>query len=319
MYEEEALELGKVALFRVFGLNVYPYALLLVLGAVIALLMALYRARQGHAAADAVLTFGMLAIPLSVILGRLVYCGLRLAELTDFGIGYIFRLDYGGFSMVGVLLGVLLAGVLTRAITGQRLGGLWDAVVPGLLIMLSVARFAEGATANGIGLEVSVDAFKFMPLARLDFYDEYVYSIHFFEGLTDLAVGVYAQTVRRETPGHAAGIGVTVAAAAQVLWECLRRDDVPIVSFVRVNMVAAGVVLLAILIIALRRLDWPWTGKAVMTAAFLLGAAVVGAMEFAVDGKILYWLPYWACYLADAIAVTGMGWVCVRTLNAACE
>lgn len=319
MYEEETLELGKVALFRVFGLSIYPYALLLVIGAVIALIMALWRAKKLRVSQEAVLTFAMLAIPLSVLLGRLVYCGLRLAEVTDFGVGYVFRLDYGGFSLVGVLLGLLLAAGLTRRLNGERMGSLLDAVVPGLIILLAVARFAEGATANGIGLEVNVDAFKFMPLARKNFYDEYVYAIHFFEGVTALIVGVYAQTVRRETPGQAAGIGVILVSAAQILWECTRRDDVLIVSFVRVNMVAGGVVLLAVLILSVRRLDWPWTGKTLVFLGFFLCMGVVAAMEFAVDGKILYWLPYWACYLTDALAVAAMGWLCVKVLNAACE
>ena len=36
-------------------------------------------------------------------------------------------------------------------------------------------------------------------------------------------------------------------------------------------------------------------------------------------GKILTFLPDWLCYLIDALCVTWMGYVTMRTLNAACD
>ena len=319
MYEEEMEEVVDKALFRIFGLQVTPYALFMVLGAVMALFLARRRARRVGVTGDAVLFFAMAAIPLGVVLGRAVFCLCRIVDVYDFGISYIFKLTYGGYSIMGVFAGVLLAAWLVRRLGLAAFTDVLDAVMPGLLIMLAMARFGEGSTMNGTGPEVSAAALQFMPLARRGMYGEYTYAVYMGEALTALIAGVYTQAMDRRPRGETAGTALIIVCAAQILWEGLRRDQVLKFDFMRWVMVVSALTLLTILLLSLRRLDWPLGGKALTLGGLFLLAGVVMAMEFFADGKVIQTIPLWVCYLCEALSVTGMGWLCLRTLRAACE
>ena len=306
-------------LFSLFGLPVYPYAVMLALGAVIALVMALLRAKKTGLTASAVLTFAVLALPLGVVFGRALYCLCRPGETVDYGLGYIFRIDFGGFSLMGAVVGVLLAAWLTKIIEGVPFRAVADAVTPGLLVMLAVARLAEGATTNGIGVDVSIEALRFFPLARPDSYDDYCYAIHMGEALTALAAGVYTQAMPRRALGLVAGYGAIALSAGQILWEALRRDEVLIFSFVRITMVFFAVALLVLLILGLRRSGWSAGRKARAGVLFFLGIVLVGMNEFFAESKLISFIPAWLCYLTDAVVVTGMGLLTGRALRDACK
>ncbi len=317
--EETFFDPGVTPVFRLFGMPVYPYSLLLVLGLITGLILALRKAKRCRVPADAILTFAMLGLPLGLIMGRLIFCATRLVELMDLGIGYLFRVDYGGFSLMGVTFGIVLAAVLVHRIYDIRFADLLDAVMPGLLIALAFARFAEGSTTNGTGPEIGLTGLCFSPLARQDLYGDYTFAVNMGEALTALIAGIYIMVADKPVSGQSAATGVIITAAAQILWESARRDEVLIISFVRYVMVFSALILLLILILSLRQLDWPWTGKALVILVLFLPAGIAGAMEFAIEGKILAFLPNWLCYLIDALCVTFMGWVTLRTLNAACE
>ena len=319
MYEEEMEEVVDKALFRVFGLEVTPYAMFIVLGAVLALILALRRAKRIGVTADTVLMFAMLAVPLGLVLGRAVFCMCRIVDVFDFGFSYVFKLIYGGYSIMGVFGGILLAAFLTKKIEYVAFTDVLDAVMPGLLIMLALARFGEGSTMNGTGPEVMSPALQFMPLARRGMYGEYTYAVYMGEALTALIAGVYTQCMDRKPRGEVAGTALIIVCAAQVLWESARRDQVLKFDFVRWVMVVAALVLLAILLLSLRRLDWPLGGKIITVAGLFLLAGVVMAMEFFIDGKFIQTIPVWVCYLCDALCLTGMAALCLKTLRAACE
>lgn len=305
--------------FKFLGMPVYPYALFMTLGAALALVLALLRARRTGFSANAVLLYAVLAIPLGVVLGRAVFCLCRLVDVMDFGFGYIFRIDYGGFSIMGVVAGVALAGFITKLITGERFLDVMDTVLPGLLILLAVARFAEGSTMNGTGPEITNEALQFAPLARQGLYGEYTYAVHMAEGLTALIAGVYTQSMGKRARGLVSGTGAIIACAGQIVWESARRDEVLTISFVRYVMVFAALILLLVLIFSFRRIDWPVAGKALIVAGFMLGVVLCGLMEFFIDGKFLQNVPIWLCYLIDSLCAFGMGWLCLRSLRAACE
>ena len=130
----EFQELTKPALFTLFGRDVTAYALFLTLGVLIGVLMSINRAKRTHYDVNAALLFPVLAIPLSVIFGRLVYCLCSIVLLLDNGFGFIFRIDYGGFSIMGVTIGLALAALLTAKIEKVSFLDPLDCVVPGLLM-----------------------------------------------------------------------------------------------------------------------------------------------------------------------------------------
>lgn len=316
--------MGPQALFTLFGMPVYPFALMVTLAAVCAVFMAVKRAKAIRVGQGPALLFAVLAIPLSVIFGRLIFCLCRIVDVLDFGVGYIFRIDYGGFSVIGVTAGLAIAAWLTCLIEKVRFLDLCDSVVPGLLLVLAVARFAEGSTTNGTGPEVSVAALQFFPVARQGLYGEYTYAVHMGEGLTALIASVYTQTlglgVRGQynaRRGYATGMGVIIAAAAQIVWESARRDEVLKFDFIRYGMVFAGVMLLCVLIPSLIRCNWSVRKRVGAVAVFALLIVVCVMMEFFIDGKIIQDMPIWLCYLIDTLCACGIATICARMLRSA--
>ena len=229
----EFQELTKPALFTLFGRDVTAYALFLTLGVLIGVLMSINRAKRTHYDVNAALLFPVLAIPLSVIFGRLVYCLCSIVLLLDNGFGFIFRIDYGGFSIMGVTIGLALAALLTAKIEKVSFLDTLDCVVPGLLMALALSRFGEGSTMNGTGFEVTVPGLQFAPIARVGLYGESTYAVHMGEALVALIAAVYTQTLGKRGRGFVAGVGIVIVACAQIFFESARRDEVLKIDFLR--------------------------------------------------------------------------------------
>ena len=307
------------ALFTLLGMPVYPYALSAAIGALIALCMALSRTRKTGISASAVMTFAMFAVPLCALLARLAFCACRIVDVLDFGIGYIFRLDYGGFSIIGATLGVLLSAWIVKKIHRVSFTGLLDTVLPGLFILLAACRLAEGSTINGTGPEVRIEALQFMPLARQGLYGDMTYAVYMGEALTALVAGVMTQAMCGRPRGLSAGTGTAIVCAAQIVWESARRDEVLIYSFVRYAMVFSALIMLIILIICLHRCEADSRRWIKNIGIFMFCIVVIGVCEFLMDGKIWQNMPIWLCYLLDVFSVTAIAAVCLHALHAACE
>ena len=312
-------ELTKPALFTLFGRDVTAYALFVTLGTLIGILMAVNRARRTHGSVDAVLLFPVLGIPLAVIFGRVVYCLCNIVLLLDNGFDFILRIDCGGFSIMGVTIGLALAALLTAKIEKVSFLDLLDWVVPGLLMALAMSRFGEGSTMNGTGFEVSVEGLQFVPIARTGLYGESTYAVHMGEALVALVASVYTQTLGKRGRGFVAGVGIVIVACAQIFFESARRDEVLKIDFLRDVMAFAGIVLLCILIPCLIRANWSLTRKVLSIVGFIVLLAVCGLVEFLLDGKIYQDMPFWFGYMTDAICLTAAAAICCHALKAACE
>ena len=70
--------MGPQALFTLFGMPVYPFALMVTLAAVCAVFMAVKRAKAIRVGQGPALLFAVLGIPLAVIFGRLIFCLCRI-------------------------------------------------------------------------------------------------------------------------------------------------------------------------------------------------------------------------------------------------
>ena len=322
LWEEELSELAEPApgeLFRVFGLPVTVFSVLVTLGAVLALVMALRRTKRTGVSANAVLWFALLALPLGTLLGRLLFClnPWSTVDLAENGFGVVFRLDRGGIGLAGVACGAALAGLFTKLITKEGFVRVMDTVLPGLLILLAFERFAEGATDNGTGLEAQVDALRFFPLVRPGLYGEEVWAVNLFAALTALTAGLCTQFLCAPA-GRAAGLGVIVTACGQVIWESIRRDDRMMLMMASFLLVFCGVVLAALFITCLVKCGWPVWSRILAGVCFLALAGGTVVCQFAMEGKMLQGvMPVGTAFLLSAFAAVCMGVLCAVTLRSA--
>lgn len=289
-------------MFKLFGLEVTSYAFFVTLGVVLALMMALYRARRLQVKSDAIANFTLIAIPLSLILARGVFCLCRMVDVMDYGISYIFRLTSGGYSLMGVVAAVLIAALIVGKINKICFLRVLDSVLPGLLMALAVARFAEGATFNGKGLEVMNEALQFFPIAMDGIFGEKVYAVFMGEGLTALIVSVWAQgqyfdkNGKKHPNGWVAAMSAIMVSGAQFMWESARRDDLLKSGFVRYQMVFAGAILIILLLVATRFTGYSVKRSVITWLVFALCLGVNVFVEFLIDGKVIQEVPIWLCY-----------------------
>ena len=308
------------------------YALLLACGFLASLGLMLIREKRTGVSRKTALIFGVLALPLCVLLARGLFwlCSLdALKQSADRGF-----LDFadGGYMLYGAVLGGVAAGLLTRRITGVSFARLADAAAPAALLMIAVCRFAEYRIGMGFGTGVyewfdpeaewsmipgeDPEILCRFPFAVQNFYGSWRFAINLWEGLAALAILAALLRAKRRAAGGAATLGLFLYAVCQIVFESMRRDEVVRWSFVRVSQLFSALIVLGVLVFCWTRLPAAErTGKAlaVRTGTLFLLAGIMMLMEFVLDQKIgfLLWIRADLSYLIDALCCAGM--ICLVT------
>ena len=131
------------------GLEIYRFGLFVLLGMVAAAAAAGFlcwakRAKKGTAP---------LLMTLSILLGglcsRIGFCLMDMEELgTFFPLKYWIRFTGGGWSMMGLVGGVMLAGWVTAKITRQKAGLILDISACALPAFMALERAGEGGVPD---------------------------------------------------------------------------------------------------------------------------------------------------------------------------
>ena len=301
-------------LFEIFGLPVTLYAALLVCAFAAGLLLLHMNQRKAGLAADTAEIFALLALPLGLVGARVFYVLARLPLYMEIGLGNVLRLWDGGFALWGAVGGAVVAAILTAKITKQSAVKLLDALAAPAALTIAIARFAEFASGEGIGLEVENELLQFFPLAVFDpEWEVWFFAIFMAEGIAALIICVLLQWKNFPRTGDKAKLFLVLYCSAQILLESLRRDQFLRWLFVRVSQLTAVLVLGGLMFYALYK--WVKAPKASRMAVkpliinwviFLLGVGICIAMEFAVDKSAD--MPVWLCYCIMAVCCVAFGW-----------
>ncbi len=284
-----------IILFTLGPLTVTPYGALMALAALcgMALSWALSRQKPVRQALPA----AMLAAGAGAVLGgHLLFCLVMLPHiLSDFqqGLALLYRLNMGGYTLYGGLLGGMLGVWLAGRRTHQT-AALLDALTPGALLVLVIGRAAEYFTDQGRGDyldEIENAALTRFPLAVPSVYDDYVewrYAVFVWEAAAALLIllWVLARRGRMRRESQMTETALTLVSASQILLEQLRQDGFLRFGFIRVTQLAAiGTICVVIGLRTAREVRaGGWTlWQALRLVLLGLGAAVVILVEFAYD------------------------------------
>jgi phosphatidylglycerol:prolipoprotein diacylglycerol transferase len=180
--------------FTVFGLTIRYYALCLLGGGIIALLLSNYRAHKKGYPMDIYDTIFLWAFPSGVVGARIWYVIATWNEAgstfkTDFW--SIFRTWEGGLAIQGGVIGGAIAGILVALI--RRKG--WDVfeacdyAVPTILIAQTIGRWGNFINQEVYGQIVDPSAWGFLPsgiLGRMVIGGSFRVPLFFLEGLINL-------------------------------------------------------------------------------------------------------------------------------------
>lgn len=239
-------------LFEICGLPVTLYALLLVCAFAAGLLLMCVNQRKAGLRPDTTEIFALLALPLGLVGARVFYALARLPLYMEIGLGNVLRLWDGGFALWGAVGGAVIAAILAAKITKQSAVKLLDAMAAPAALTIAIARFAEFASGEGIGLEVENELLQFFPLAVFDpEWEVWFFAIFMAEGIAALIICVLLQWKNFPRTGDKAKLFLVLYCSAQILLESLRRDQFLRWLFVRVSQLTAVLVLGGLMFYAL--------------------------------------------------------------------
>ncbi len=263
--------------------------------------------------------FWLLAIPLGLGLAHLGYCLCSLDMIEDYFAETLLDFAGGGYLLYGAAIGAAAALWAGSKLSGTSFAKNADLLAGPFLLFGAVCALAEGLIGAGYGWKVEdwfqpensmslfaledVSFFSAFPFAVKDaFYGYASWAVFLPAAVLMLAGLIPLARIREELTGSRAVLSLSWYAAVRILYESLRQDDIPKWGFVRVNQVLGAVLLLGLLILcAVRRGRKP---AGLSWGLFLGGAALVAAMEFALEKKIgfLEWMPMDLCYAFSAAA-----------------
>lgn len=306
-----------------WGGSISFYAFCVVLGALIACVWTVYRAHKYRAGDGSAVFFSVLSGALGLLLGRVIYCAVRFDDLFydpmgDYiGLAPFLDLNQGSLSVIGAILGVLLAALLVGAISGK--GGLVlldSAAVPGMALFAWV-RFVEPLSGTGFGDVITDEAFRRFPFAIENSWGDYSLAVCMIEAalavLIALAMLIAGRFCRKK--GTLGGITLALLCVSQIMPDSMRQDNVLyLFIFARVSQMGYGLLLMGALAGGLiRGGKRGLSGKTIALEIILLLVgigAIIGA-EFALDKT--NW-PDTAVYVGMIVALLGMGILVIHRL-----
>lgn len=271
-------------------MSVFPYGLFAAAGVGCMLIAMLLTAPKRSFSKGTVTVFGLLSIPLSLVFSRLLYCVFQLNLFCDtYENPWLMLCIWdGGYSIWGVTPALLLAAWLTAKMQRCSFSSLWDCVSLSSALLFAMLYAGEGRTELGIGKVIDAgfltSAFPFLVLEqKLGVNVEYRLIVYRLQCLACVVLFLVMLLSRRKS--KAEGILAlrfwSIFASMQIFWESLRDDGHMLFIFLRIGQVAAGIVLLWVLIDLSRcyrqaGLHMPWF----VWPVFVLCLGLIAALEF---------------------------------------
>lgn len=282
-------------------MSVFPYGLFIAAGVGCMLIAMLLTAPKRSFSKGTVTVFGLLAIPLSLVFSRLLYCVFQLNLFCDtYENPWLMLCIWdGGYSIWGVIPALLLAAWLTAKMQRCSFRSLWDCVSLSSALLFAMLYAGEGRTELGIGKVIDAgfltSAFPFLVLEqKLGVNVEYRLIVYRLQCLACVVLFLVMLLSRRKskTEGILALRFWSIFASMQIFWESLRDDGHMLFIFLRIGQVAAGIVLLWVLIDLSRCyrqacLHMPWF----VWPVFVLCLGLIAALEFSLDGRLTIGTP----------------------------
>ena len=225
------------------------------------------------------ITFGALSLLLAFLLSRLTFALSNIPLYVNTLSNPLLMLHFwdGGASLLGALLGVLLAGWLTGRIRRESVGRLMDAIAFGAPLAIAVERIGEGCFDEIMGMGKGIET------EWLAFLGNLTGGNHPVLGFTLVAfLSCFSGLPKLST------LFLLLYGCVQVVLESLRNDShMLLIHFVRVNQVGALVLAVAVIIrwtvTAVRGKTCTGKKAGLLWALIIISIGLGIGMEFAVD------------------------------------
>lgn len=303
-----------VILKQIGPFSITAYALCLMAGAALAILMTVWLNRK-KLGVDAALSMSMCAVAGAFIGARLFYCATMLEFiLVDLGgAGFLVKPWEGGYNMYGALVGGLCGLAVYTRVAKKNLAQVLDSAAPGAALAIALGRLGEYCTSQGLGHYVENEALWRFPFAVPSVYEDWQLPVFVYEAFAALVVmAVCLCLMRKARAGRTAEVFLALISLSQILLESLRADEFIRFGFVKFNMLAAALVLGAVMLLSMRRCVkakgwtvWQIGRLVIFTAAIVVVILIEFALDKSpIDNRILY------AVMSATLALMGVSILC---------
>lgn len=244
-------EAAKVSLW---GHNVYLFGLCCAIGAFLFILSLHLSEKKAELKKGTASLLGAVSVVAGFLCSRVLFCLLDRSLGFSIPFSAWFRVDGGGFSMFGVLVGVILACRLTATVTDQPFSGVADLASPSFLLFVASERIGEQWIPDfGISRQLEGKWISGTFMAVQGDYGAAYLATYFLEALFALILyGMLTVSLfRKKRPGHTFLLFLLFFGASQTLAESLRYDYHISISFVGLQQIMACLlIVIAVIVIA---------------------------------------------------------------------
>ncbi len=288
--------------FPLFGVQVYAYGLMVMIGCWLGFAVILFLSRGRENERKAASLTALLSLPLGILLSRALYCLGDPSFAPLMNLKNALDVTTGGFSMYGALVGAVLAALTASRFSGVKPARTLDLLSPALAAFLIPARLGEGFTTLGVSRPLTTQWLSDSFLAMRDEYDAYLrtYLLEAFIALVILLVLLRILSGKPKN-GRVFTLGCLLYGVTQTLMESLRYDGHLRHSFIGVQQVLSAALFSGVIILLAARLLRHQAGlKALPLLSLILLPLILGGIigaEFMVDRSALGKLFSYALYL----------------------
>ena len=172
--------------FKVFGFDIYYYAVMIVCGIILAVIVASLLMKRRNIPSDWIFDLILCVLPLGIIGAR------TFSVITDPSSSiteWFSKFREGGLSIIGGVIGGALGVVLFCLIHKVNFFRIADCVVPGLALAQAIGRWGNFFNQEVYGAQVTDPAMQWFPFAvYIESSGTWHYAFFFYESLVNLAV-----------------------------------------------------------------------------------------------------------------------------------
>ena len=241
---------------KLFGLIPW-YSFLIVLGAAIAVFLAVREEKRTDLKKDTVLDFVLILLPAGIIGARIYYVIFSWPQFRDNLIS-VLKIWEGGIAIYGgVISGLIAAWIFCRR---RRISflTLCDLIAPGLILAQALGRWGNYFNQECYGLSVLNPALQFFPFAvQIQEADglQWHMATFFYESVWNFMVFIFLMTARRKWfryHGDVICFYALLYACGRLIIEDFRIDSLYASSTVRISQLLSVVICILLLIRYLR-------------------------------------------------------------------
>ncbi|MBR5111145.1 MAG: prolipoprotein diacylglyceryl transferase [Clostridia bacterium] len=293
------------------GIEFYTFGLYVAVGIALALAALALLMRRAKVKAGTAQLSGLLALACGFVFSRLFFGFMDESLGQTLPLWAMLRVDTGGYSMIGALIGASVGMVISAKITGQHPGRMLDLLVPCLMLFVACERLGERWIEEfGVSRYLSDNLLQGSFLTSEGDFGLRL-NTYYLESAVALALAaaLYFDLSPQRRPGDTFLKFLLLFGGTQILMESLRYDQhMTVKAYVKLQQVMA-MMLMGAGVIALACRCWR-KRRGLSLAAFISLPVAVGigvGIEFMIDRTAVSHYLLYAMFLAVVCVPVALG------------